>query len=767
MKQTLSTILLAGLALSGPLLAQPQFIDATAAAGLNFTITYGTFFDEVENHPEPDPERRELIKILWRNMGTGAAVGDYDNDGDLDVYLLGQLGESNKLYRNNLDSGSKTFTDVTAAPLDDTGMSRVAHFADLDNDGWLDILLLNDDQRNGDGTSDYPTSKIFRNGGDGSFTDVTPGSGFDPVGYIHSGIALADYNGDGLIDVYVSVWAGGGTGNTFPRVFPGENQLFKNLGSFLFEEVSTSMGVDGLDRDSFTAIFADFDADGDPDIHVAVDHTEDAFYTNDVSGSGTFLDADESALGLDHVGNDMGVAAADFDDDDDLDLYMTNIKDPNNDWGTSPRRNPLHVNQLTQSGSLSFVDESAARNVDRSLWGWGTDFVDVDHDGDLDLLAVNGFDVYAEDIETSNGSLPCDVCDSAAFLYINDSTGNFSRETGTGLDTTFNLGWDSRALISFDYDRDGDQDFLVTNMGAPVELIENQLIDTEGVASDHYLTVVPEPYHLAVGTRVYATVGGVEKRRDVIPGRSYMSGFPAEAHFGLGTDTQTDLRLEWADGCTTDLAAVAADQLLRVNQLLLDFTSADDLAHEEDAPVELAADGSDCHGTDLDAAIEWSEGTLGNVVGSGATFDASGRAAGDHPFFVSLGGPGGVSTNVPFTLTIEAAAPPLRSGAGPSGELYPGTVETDLTLATDEDATCRYDTVPGTSYDDMPNTFDSTGGTAHQSLVTGLEEGMSYSFYVRCTDPFTHANPDDLLITFDIPQALFWDNFETGDTSRW
>ena len=763
-KKTLLVIFVGVACTGSSLWAQPQFVDATGSSGLSFTLSYGTLFDEVENHSEPDPDRRELIKILWRNMGNGAAVGDYDNDGDLDIYLLGQLGNSNKLFRNNHDQGLKTFTDVTAAPLNDTGMSRTANFADLNNDGWLDLVLFNDDQSNGDGTSDYPTSKIFRNNGDGTFTDMTSGSGFSPEGYIRSGGALADYNGDGLVDIYTTVWAGGGALNVFPRTFPGENQLFRNDGDFTFTDVTATLGLDGLDRDSFTPIFTDFTGDFAPDIHVAVDHTSDEFYTNDLAGSGTFIDEVESTLGLDHVGNDMGVAVGDLDDDDDLDLYMTNIKD--GDWGSEPKINALHINQSDLGGGLSFVNEATSRGVDGTLWGWGTVFVDVELDGDLDLLAVNGFDAYAGDVETENGTLPCTVCDSAAFLFVNGGAGSFTRETGSGLDTTFNQGWDSRALVSFDYDRDGDQDFLVTNIDASVELIENTTS-----TSNHHLTVKAEPFHLAAGARIYASVPTafgepVEKRRDILATRSYLSGFPAEAHFGLGGATTADLRVVWSDGCTTLRSGVAADQVLTVNPLVLDFLSAGALNHEEGATVLLAASGSNCQAEDLDADIQWAEGTVDNVVGTGASFDSSGRSAGSHPFFVLLE-QDGASTVLPFTLEISAAAPPVRTELGPSGEILSGSEEAVLVVTTDENATCRYATTPGVAYEAMTDTFDTTGGVAHSTVVSGLVEGTSYGYYVRCIDGLGNANLDDAEIAFTVPFSLFFDFFESGDTSKW
>jgi len=135
------------------------------------------------------------------------------------------------------------------------GFSRVAHFVDLNNDNHLDLLLINDD----DGEASTSASKIFRNNGDGSFTDVTADSEFRPIGYLRAGCALADYDLDGLIDIYVTNWSLElGTGSAD---FLGSNRLYRNRGNFVFEDVTSAAGLDNLARDSFTAIFKDFNHD--------------------------------------------------------------------------------------------------------------------------------------------------------------------------------------------------------------------------------------------------------------------------------------------------------------------------------------------------------------------------------------------------------------------------------------------------------------------------------------------------------------------------
>jgi hypothetical protein len=232
--------------------------------GLDFVGSVGPLFPEltVLDH-----------QLMQRNMGNGAAVGDYDDDGDLDVYLLAQQGLENRLYRNVLDMGTKGFEDVTGVTpaVADLGLSRVAFFADLDGDGDLDLLLINDDN----GTPDVSPSKVLRNDGAGTFTDATPGSGFRPVGYLRAGAA----HRAGLLEMA----------------------------------------------------------------------------TDDV--------------GANHLGNDMGIACADFDDDGDLDMYTANIDDPSGALGRFPFTNAFYVNQAERTGSVEFVDEAVDRGVEDTYWG--------------------------------------------------------------------------------------------------------------------------------------------------------------------------------------------------------------------------------------------------------------------------------------------------------------------------------------------------------------------------------------------------------------
>ncbi|MCA9256102.1 MAG: CRTAC1 family protein, partial [Phycisphaerales bacterium] len=463
---------------------------------------------------------------------------------------LANQGHTSRLFRNNLEMGARTFTDVTAAAgIDIDGISRVAHFADLDNDGWLDIVVINDD----DGTANASPSRIFQNNGDGTFSDRTAGAGFRPFGYLHCGATLADFDRDGLLDIYVTVWVRKGTAPL--ATFPGENQLYRNLGDFTFEDVSTQAGLAGVSIDCFTPIMHDFNADGWPDLFVAVDYAEDLFYWN---VAGVFVEASSNTNTM-HTGNDMGAALADFDDDGDLDIYTTNITDPGvPGFGFPTDGNCLYVNSSGAEEGASYADEAANRGVFDTYWGWGVSFIDVENDGNLDIIAANGMDEYVEFLIPDS-----QILDRPTVLFENDGTGAFARNNAPGLAP----GEDSRPLVVFDYDRDGDQDVLIGNLAQPVRLLENtsspqghwldvRLVQGEGGVRD------------AIGATVSVRLADVTKRREILCGGSYLAGVQAEAHFGVGESTVVDeLTIRWPDGETVTYSDVGVDRFLTISRI--------------------------------------------------------------------------------------------------------------------------------------------------------------------------------------------------------
>ena len=528
-----------GLILTRPAMATPGLCrDVARDRGLGFRGAYG-----------PTPSALDpMAAMMLRNMGNGAAVADVFGDGRLSVLLLGQLGHPNRLFRNQVAStGGAEFVDVTdASGLANKGGSRAAAFADLDNDGHLDLIVMND----WDGKEAGRPSNVYRNGGAGTFADVTEGSGFDPIGYLVGGISLADYDHDGLLDVYVTYWTmelGGDPGRDAMAIkgrFPGQNRLYRNLGDFHFRDVTTDVRLGQITADSFSSIFADFTGDGWPDLYVAVDHRADIFFEN---VGGTFRQASEE-YGVGHVGNDMGIAVTDLRSDGMLDLYVTNISDPNDQFG-SGAGNTLLIGERDANGDVVYADDAVARGVDDTGWGWGTAFTDMNLDGRLDLYAAQGMQEFIAQQSP-------ELRNQKARLFLGGANGSFARANDNGCD----IPGDQRAAIPFDYDRDGAPDLLVTQVAYSAILLENQTTDR------HWLTVdLSRAGAQAAGARVTVTAAGERTTQVALFGGSYLAGMPLELYFGLGGAQRADnVTVTWADGTTDDLGGAAGDRIVRV-----------------------------------------------------------------------------------------------------------------------------------------------------------------------------------------------------------
>lgn len=517
-----------------------DFVESSTAMGLEFMGSYGTV---LEMDVDLTDTQFEMLDIIQRNMGNGASVADIDNDGDFDVLLLGQQGHPAKLFLNDLGAG--TFSDVTAAyGLSDgavLGQSRVALFADFDNDGWKDLVVGNDTLCCGT----EPLSSIYRNSAGTSFVDVSQDSGFTMTGHIVGGMGVVDYDQDGLIDIYVTTW-GARQADSY-TLLEGYNRLFRNMGAFQFEDVTREVGLGKLQTNCFGPIFADFDRDGDPDLFIAVDGYSDVFFRND---DGVFVDITLEA-GTTHIGSDMGVAPGDFDGDGDIDLYVTNATDPAGNFGG----NTLLVNQFMETGKLTFVDEALERGVWYTAWGWGTEWFDVENDGDLDIFAVNGFDEFV--LANYGPTQVAGWLNAPTSLFVNNGTGNFTLDTNNGSD----LVGDSRAAVAFDVNRDGLQDLLVTNMNAAPMLMINTTTQP-GHWFELDLTGGGPVCRDAVGAHVEIDAGGKTYQRDTVGGGSYISGRPLSTHFGIGSATLINqLRVTWPDGHVNVANNLAVDQV--------------------------------------------------------------------------------------------------------------------------------------------------------------------------------------------------------------
>jgi hypothetical protein len=311
-----------------------------------------------------------------------------------------------------------------------------------------------------------------------------------------------------------------------------------------FREVTGEVGLGETTADSFTTVFADFTEDGWPDLYVALDHRADQFYEND---RGTFRPASVEH-GIGHVGNDMGVAVTDLRSDGTLDLYATNITDPNDQFGTGSG-NTLLVGRRSADGTLTYVDDASAAGVEDTGWGWGTAFTDLDLDGDLDLYVVQGMQEFIAQQSP-------ELRNQTARLFLGTGTDGFTQAADDGCD----LPGDQRSVIPLDYDRDGAPDLLITQVAYSTVLLEN------GSTGKHWLTVdLSGAGAQAAGARVTVAAAGRRTTQVALYGGSYLAGMPMELYFGLGdASTAEGLSITWADGSVSDLGPTAGDRLIRV-----------------------------------------------------------------------------------------------------------------------------------------------------------------------------------------------------------
>ncbi len=499
-----------------------RFTDVTAEAGLVYQHGYVATpgFREASEH------------------AGGVAAGDYDRDGDTDLYVVrGDIGP-NLLFRNR---GDGTFEEVGAAA--GVALAGVRSsgplFADLDGDGWLDLFV---------GGVDGTAPSMFRNAGDGTFTDATAASGIVlPEGRDTFSATAADYDRDGDLDLFLTHWL-----TAFFTAAESSHHLWRNDGAGSFTDVTREAGLVSLGPsdtfNSFTANFADMDGDGWLDLLVTGDFFTSRIYRNDRAGR--FVLATDFAVVTE--GNAMGAAVGDYDNDGDLDWFVSSIWDPNGvaegNWDTTGNR--LYRNR----GDGTLEDATDAAGVRVGWWGWGSTFQDFDNDGDLDLFHVNGF---------GRADIPqtAEFVADPSVLFVNDGSGVFTdRAAELGVADTD----EGRGVAAFDYDGDGDLDLFVHNSEAPGRLYRN-----DGGNSGRWLAVAlagRSPNTEAIGARVRVTADGRTQVREVRAGSNYASQDPAEAHFGLGGARSVTVEVRWPDGVRSVRDRVAPNQRLVLRQ---------------------------------------------------------------------------------------------------------------------------------------------------------------------------------------------------------
>ena len=523
----------------------PLFTDVTPDSGISFTIG---FSGDMRN-----PE----VPIV---APSGAASGDYDGDGDVDLFIVrGDLGP-NLLYRND---GGLVFTDVAETagvahtrPENRTWRHGSPAMADLDGDGDLDLLIPG---------LDGDPFFVYSNDGVGTFTDVTPGSGLDTMRAEYSmSPALGDYDLDGDLDLALGHW---GTPRDFIGGVGDTEHLWRNdsvAGRIRFASVSEEAGIAPsviLNTDprisqrafdpTFTPTFARVDEDEYPDLLMVSDFNFSQVFIN--NGDGTFRNVTDHEVIVD--GNGMGSAVGDYDGDGDLDWFVSSILAIGDDV-------PSHVsrlgNRLYRNDDGVFRDATDVAGVADGGWGWGSCFIDFENDGDLDIYHTNGwteFDRY--------GGFTVD--ESRAFLS-NGSGGFVDSAESLGL----NDAEQGRGVVCADFDNDGDVDILLLHAHADNAAT---LYRNEAQGNNHLGIRLKgrSPNSSAIGARVVLEAGGADYLREVTLGSNFASHNPAAQVVGLGTAGQVDrLWVYWPDGEETFLQAVAVNQYLDIEHPLYD-----------------------------------------------------------------------------------------------------------------------------------------------------------------------------------------------------
>jgi hypothetical protein len=507
------------------------FTDATEATGLDFVHANGMSGEF----------------YLAEIMGPGAALLDYDNDGDLDAYLVqgGPLGpdktiaDTDRLYRNDLvETGELTFVDVTAEaeiPAGGYGMGVAA--GDFDGDGYVDLYVTN-----------LGPNRLLRNDGDGTFSDVTATSGTGHDGWGTSA-AFVDYDGDADLDLIVVNYVEftfaandpcysptSARDYCAPSAYdPSPDRLYRNDGGGRFEDVTAASQLARHYGAGLGVIATDIDGDGLVDLYVANDGHANQMWIN--RGDGTF--SDESLLGgsaLNAEGTaeaSMGVDAADFDGDGDEDLFMTHIDE---------ETNTLFVND----GSGRFTDgtlEAGLGVSSRQRTGFGTAFVDYDNDGWLDLIAINGAVKTLSALARLGDPFPLHQKNQ---LFHNGGAGRFEDVTAAA-GPAFELSEVGRGAAFGDVDNDGDVDVLVANNHGPARLLVNEVGSANGWVGIRAMDADGQDL---VGTRLILTLGdGTTLSRRVRTAASYCSANDPRVIFGLGNrESVRSLHALWPDG---------------------------------------------------------------------------------------------------------------------------------------------------------------------------------------------------------------------------
>ena len=544
---TLASVLVLGLQSGILRTAGPLFSEQSSQTGLLFT------------HQNGATGQFYMPEL----MGAGAALLDYDDDGDLDVFLVqsGAIGgqgrpeQTSRLFRNDLvkdGNGRRTlmFTDVTAAAaVGWRAYGMGAATGDYDNDGDMDLFLTS-----------FGPEALFRNNGDGTFTDVADAAGVSDRLWSTSA-AFLDYDRDGDLDLFVANYldftltddkvctdALGARDYCGPRAFrPVPDRLYRNEGTGRFTDVTDPAGITRADGAGLGVSVGDYNRDGWLDIYVANDASPNQLWIN--KGDGTF--ADEGVLSgaaLNAAGNpegSMGIASGDADADGDEDLFVTNI---------IGETYALYEND----GRAGFEDARSRWGLARptaGVTGFGTEWLDFDNDGMLDLFVTNG---AVNVLESQRGQpMPFRMKNQ---LFRNVGARRFVEVTSEA-GASFALDQVGRGAALGDLDNDGDTDIVVSNNNGQARLLLNEAGSANGWMQVRLQQGGGNRHAMGAWVGVERPAAPTLWRRVKTDG-SYASASDARLQFGLGTDGRiSGITVQWPDGARERWGGAPTDQL--------------------------------------------------------------------------------------------------------------------------------------------------------------------------------------------------------------
>ncbi len=547
--------------LAGAMLACGQ--DGAPDAGAEGALSPFTDITEQVNLSFVHEAAVDSTYYMPESIGSGGGFLDYDDDGDLDIYLLNGAWRSpsgsgvsqpkNRLFRQDADG---SFTDVTeSSGLGDVGYGMGLAVGDIDNDGDVDVYVTN-----------AGPDALYRNERNGTFREITDSAGVDNPAWGASA-AFFDFDLDGFLDLYVTNYVANDPAHTCmdeagraeycgPMAFPGvPDVLYRNRGDGTFEDVSVASGIATGRARGLGVVTADFDRDGWPDVYVANDSDPNRLWLN--QRNATFRDAAPvlgagvNALGRPEAG--MGIAIGDLDADRDLDLFVTHLR---------RESNTLYRN----TGKYGFQDETSRSRLhvpSLPYTGFGTGFLDFDHDGDLDITVVNGRVNRGPRLrETKGPSSWWDLYAEPNSLYENTGDGTFE-DVGASVPALSEHVATSRGLAFGDVDNDGDIDLLVTSTGERARLLRNNN------ETGHWLIVKavdPDLKRSAIGAEITLWMPGATRYAAVTSTYSFLSANDSRVHFGLGEAASVDsLRIRWPDGTET-VHQVDVDRIVTISK---------------------------------------------------------------------------------------------------------------------------------------------------------------------------------------------------------